>query len=72
MYVLFCLLFADFDPQVNYYWLRGERTIPEGHRRGRVEPMRFQIDDKPHSQIRIPQQLPEVQHYVYVEHYLCK
>ncbi|XP_073696715.1 large ribosomal subunit protein mL65 [Garra rufa] len=49
----------DFDPQVNYYWLRGERTIPEGHRRGLVEPMRFQIDDKPHSQIRIPQQLPE-------------
>uniref|UniRef100_A0A671LEB4 28S ribosomal protein S30, mitochondrial-like n=1 Tax=Sinocyclocheilus anshuiensis TaxID=1608454 RepID=A0A671LEB4_9TELE len=48
-----------FDPQVNYYWLRGERTIPEGHRRGRIEPMRFQIDDKPHSQIRIPQQLPE-------------
>lgn len=49
----------DFDPQVNFYWLRGERTIPRGHRSGRVEPMRFQIDDKPHSQIRIPQQLPE-------------
>lgn len=53
-------LFVDFDPQVNFYWLRGERTIPRGHRSGRVEPMRFQIDDKPHSQIRIPQQLPEV------------
>ncbi|XP_051517819.1 39S ribosomal protein S30, mitochondrial [Myxocyprinus asiaticus] len=49
----------DFDPQVNFYWLRGERTIPRGHRSGRVEPMRFQIDDKPHSQIRVPQQLPE-------------
>ncbi|KAA0716262.1 28S ribosomal protein S30, mitochondrial [Triplophysa tibetana] len=49
----------DFDPQVNFYWLRGERTIPRGHRSGRVEPMRFQIDDKPHSQIRIPKQLPE-------------
>ncbi|XP_026067960.1 large ribosomal subunit protein mL65 [Carassius auratus] len=49
----------DFDPQVSYYWLRAERTIPEGHRRGRVEPMRFQIEDKPHSQIRIPHQLPQ-------------
>ncbi|XP_043096784.1 39S ribosomal protein S30, mitochondrial [Puntigrus tetrazona] len=49
----------DFDPQVSYYWLRGERTVPAGHRRGRVEPMRFQIDDKPHSQIRSLQQLPE-------------
>ncbi|XP_051750703.1 LOW QUALITY PROTEIN: 39S ribosomal protein S30, mitochondrial [Ctenopharyngodon idella] len=54
-----CLSSLDFDPQVNYYWLRGERTIPAGHRSGRIEPMRFQIDDKPHSQIRIPQQLPE-------------
>ncbi|XP_051552008.1 39S ribosomal protein S30, mitochondrial-like [Myxocyprinus asiaticus] len=49
----------DFDPKVSFYWLRGERTIPRGHRSGRVEPMRFQIDDKPHSQIRIPQQLQE-------------
>ncbi|XP_056314505.1 39S ribosomal protein S30, mitochondrial [Danio aesculapii] len=49
----------DYDPQVNYYWLRGERTIPRGHRSGLIEPMRFQIDDRPHSQIRIPQQLPE-------------
>lgn len=57
IFVLFC---EDFDPQVNYYWLRGERTIPAGHRSGRIEPMRFQIDDKPHSQIRIPQQLPGV------------
>ncbi|XP_017546544.2 39S ribosomal protein S30, mitochondrial [Pygocentrus nattereri] len=49
----------DFDPQVNFYWVHGERTIPRGHRSGRVEPQRFQIDDKPHSQIRIPHQLPE-------------
>uniref|UniRef100_W5L9U8 Mitochondrial ribosomal protein S30 n=1 Tax=Astyanax mexicanus TaxID=7994 RepID=W5L9U8_ASTMX len=49
----------DFDPQVNFYWVNGERTIPRGHRRGRVEPQRFQIDDQPHSQIRIPQQLAE-------------
>ncbi|XP_067084444.1 39S ribosomal protein S30, mitochondrial [Osmerus mordax] len=49
----------DLDPQVNFYWLRGQRTIPRGHRRGRVEPIRFQIDDKPHSQIRVHQQLPE-------------
>ncbi|XP_016108259.1 28S ribosomal protein S30, mitochondrial-like [Sinocyclocheilus grahami] len=32
----------DFDPQVSYYWLRGERTVAEG-------PRRFQIDDKPQS-----------------------
>ncbi|XP_056151859.1 39S ribosomal protein S30, mitochondrial [Lampris incognitus] len=47
------------DPQVNFYWMRGEWTIPRGHRAGRVEPVRFQIDDKPHSQIRIPEQLPQ-------------
>ncbi|XP_051980255.1 39S ribosomal protein S30, mitochondrial-like [Xyrauchen texanus] len=50
---------GDFDPQVKFYWLRGERTIPRGHRSGRDRPMRFQIDDKPHSLIRIPQQLQE-------------
>lgn len=49
----------DLDPQVNFYWMRGQRTIPKGHRSGRVEPIRFQIDDKPHSQIRIQQQLPQ-------------
>ncbi|KAF4074466.1 hypothetical protein AMELA_G00239580 [Ameiurus melas] len=49
----------DLSPYVNFYWLNGERTIPRGHRRGRVEPQRFQIDDRPHSQIRIRQQLPE-------------
>ncbi|KAB5528489.1 hypothetical protein PHYPO_G00140770 [Pangasianodon hypophthalmus] len=49
----------DLSPHVNFYWVNGERTIPRGHRRGRVEPQRFQIDDRPHSQIRIRQQLPE-------------
>ncbi|KAJ8333643.1 hypothetical protein SKAU_G00409620 [Synaphobranchus kaupii] len=50
----------DFNPQVNFYWMRGERTIPRGHRSGRIEPVRFQIDDKPDCQIRVPQQLPEL------------
>ncbi|XP_008416235.1 large ribosomal subunit protein mL65 [Poecilia reticulata] len=49
----------DLSPQVNFYWRRGKRIIPKGHRRGRQEPIRFQIDDQPHSQIRIPQQLPQ-------------
>ncbi|XP_032371420.1 large ribosomal subunit protein mL65 [Etheostoma spectabile] len=49
----------DIDPQVNLYWRRGQRIIPKGHRRGRQEPTRFQIDDQPHSQIRITQQLPQ-------------
>ncbi|KAL4660446.1 28S ribosomal protein S30, mitochondrial-like [Arapaima gigas] len=49
----------DLRPDVSFYWMRGQRTIPRGHRSGRIEPLRFQIDDKPHSQIRIPQQLSE-------------
>ncbi|XP_070689440.1 large ribosomal subunit protein mL65 [Pempheris klunzingeri] len=49
----------DINPQVNFYWRRGQRIIPKGHRRGRLEPTRFQIDDQPHSQIRITQQLPQ-------------
>ncbi|KAG5280473.1 hypothetical protein AALO_G00060420 [Alosa alosa] len=49
----------DSDPQVNFYWLRGKRIIPMGHRRGRSEPIRFQIDDQPLCQLRIPHQLPE-------------
>ncbi|XP_041719631.2 39S ribosomal protein S30, mitochondrial-like [Coregonus clupeaformis] len=49
----------DLDPQVNFYWMRGQRTFPRGHQGGRGKPIRFQIDDKPHSQIRIPQQLPQ-------------
>ncbi|KAK2901813.1 39S ribosomal protein S30, mitochondrial [Channa argus] len=49
----------DISPQVNFYWRRGKRIIPKGHRRGRPEPIRFQIDDNPHSQIRVAQQLPQ-------------
>ena len=55
------LPFSDFSPQVNFYWRRGQRIIPKGHRRGHLEPQRFQIDDHPHSQIRITQQLPQVE-----------
>ncbi|XP_068594701.1 large ribosomal subunit protein mL65 [Brachionichthys hirsutus] len=50
---------VDLNPQLNFYWWRGQRIIPKGHRRGRVESPKFQIDDQPHSQIRITQQLPE-------------
>ncbi|XP_010729192.3 large ribosomal subunit protein mL65 [Larimichthys crocea] len=49
----------DINPQVNFYWRRGERIIPKGHRKGRLEPTRFQIDDHPNCQIRITQQLPQ-------------
>nr|XP_015828745.2 39S ribosomal protein S30, mitochondrial [Nothobranchius furzeri] len=49
----------DLSPKVNFYWRRGKRIIPRGHRKGRPEPIRFQIDDHPNSQIRITQQLPE-------------
>lgn len=49
----------DFNPHVHYYWRRGQRIIPRGHRSGHQEPTRFQIDDQPHSQIRITQQLPQ-------------
>lgn len=56
---LFRLSSLDIDPQVNFYWRRGQRIIPKGHRRRHLEPTRFQIDDRPHSQIRITQQLPQ-------------
>ncbi|KAE8636376.1 hypothetical protein XENTR_v10002963 [Xenopus tropicalis] len=49
----------DQQPQVNFYWCRGETTVPRGKRKGRVDHVRFQIDDKPLVQIRVPQQLPE-------------
>ncbi|XP_037339000.2 39S ribosomal protein S30, mitochondrial [Pungitius pungitius] len=49
----------DIAPRVNFYWRRGQRIIPKGHRRGRLEPTRFQIDDQPLCQIRIPQQLQQ-------------
>ncbi|KFQ65614.1 hypothetical protein N334_06886, partial [Pelecanus crispus] len=50
----------DLKPEVNYYWHHGEEVIVHGHRKGRVDPVRFQIDDKPHLQIRVPKQLPEI------------
>ncbi|XP_071437441.1 large ribosomal subunit protein mL65 [Pithys albifrons albifrons] len=50
----------DLKPEVNYYWHHGEEVVVHGHRKGRVDPVRFQIDDKPHLQIRVPKQLPEV------------
>ncbi|NXS06246.1 RT30 protein, partial [Neodrepanis coruscans] len=50
----------DLKPEVNYYWHRGEEVVVHGHRKGRVDPVRFQIDDNPHLQIRVPEQLPEV------------
>ncbi|NXE79354.1 RT30 protein, partial [Cochlearius cochlearius] len=50
----------DLKPQVNYYWHHGEEVIVHGHRKGRVDPVRFQIDDNPHLQIRVPKQLPEI------------
>uniref|UniRef100_A0A3P9JMY8 28S ribosomal protein S30, mitochondrial n=1 Tax=Oryzias latipes TaxID=8090 RepID=A0A3P9JMY8_ORYLA len=53
------IFLSDFSPKVNFYWQRGQRIIPKVHRKGRLEPFRFQIDDSPHSQIRITQQLPQ-------------
>ncbi|NXK95242.1 RT30 protein, partial [Formicarius rufipectus] len=50
----------DLKPEVNYYWHHGEEVVLHGHRKGRVDPVRFQIDDHPHLQIRVPKQLPEV------------
>lgn len=54
------LLFLDFQPEVNFYWMRGETVVPRGHRQGRIDTLKFQIDDKPHCQIRISKQLSEV------------
>ncbi|XP_054628344.1 39S ribosomal protein S30, mitochondrial [Dunckerocampus dactyliophorus] len=56
--LLMCSL--DRNPQVGFYWQRGERIIPKGHRRGSLEPTRFQIDDHPLCQIRITEQLPQM------------
>ncbi|XP_062456072.1 large ribosomal subunit protein mL65 [Rhea pennata] len=50
----------DLKPEVNYYWHHGEEVVVHGYRKGRVDPVRFQIDDHPHLQIRVPKQLPEV------------
>ncbi|XP_063996494.1 large ribosomal subunit protein mL65 [Pogoniulus pusillus] len=52
----------DLNPEVSYYWHHGEEVVAHGHRKGRVDPVRFQIDDRPHLQIRVPKQLPEIVH----------
>ncbi|XP_004647362.1 39S ribosomal protein S30, mitochondrial [Octodon degus] len=49
----------DYKRPVHFYWLRGEEVVPRGYRKGRIDPVRYQIDDKPNNQIRIPKQLPE-------------
>ncbi|XP_076973232.1 large ribosomal subunit protein mL65 [Tamandua tetradactyla] len=49
----------DCKRPVHFYWLRGEEIISHGHRKGRVDALRYQINDKPHNQIRISKQLPE-------------
>ncbi|XP_062067784.1 large ribosomal subunit protein mL65 [Lepus europaeus] len=49
----------DCKRPVNFYWLRDEEIISKGHRKGRVDALRYQINDKPHNQIRISKQLPE-------------
>ncbi|XP_037655392.1 39S ribosomal protein S30, mitochondrial [Choloepus didactylus] len=49
----------DCKRPVHFYWLHGEGIITHGHRKGRVDALRYQIDDKPHNQIRISKQLPE-------------
>ncbi|XP_073536407.1 large ribosomal subunit protein mL65 [Phyllobates terribilis] len=49
----------DVKPQVNFYWLRGETRVPLGHRKGRIDPIRFQVDDTPLVQIRVPEPLKE-------------
>ncbi|XP_057599755.1 39S ribosomal protein S30, mitochondrial [Hippopotamus amphibius kiboko] len=49
----------DRKRPVHFYWVRGEEIIPGGHRKGRVDALRYQINDTPHNQIRISRQLPE-------------
>ncbi|XP_059132187.1 large ribosomal subunit protein mL65 [Peromyscus eremicus] len=49
----------DCKRPVDFYWHRGEERIPAGHRKGHIDALRYQINDKPHNQIRISKQLPE-------------
>uniref|UniRef100_A0A8C4R9M7 Mitochondrial ribosomal protein S30 n=1 Tax=Eptatretus burgeri TaxID=7764 RepID=A0A8C4R9M7_EPTBU len=49
----------DLKPAVAYYWCRGNARVQRGHRRGKVDPFRFQIEDQPLHQIRLPKPLPE-------------
>lgn len=48
----------DYKRPVDFYWLRGEERILAGHRKGHIDALRYQINDKPHNQIRISKQLP--------------
>ncbi|XP_061881071.1 39S ribosomal protein S30, mitochondrial [Entelurus aequoreus] len=57
---LLLLSSLDRNPQVGFYWRKGERILPKGHRRGHLEPTRFQIDDQPLCQIRVTEQLPQM------------
>lgn len=66
------LTISDFQPDVHFYWLRGETVVPRGHRRGRIDPFRFQIDDKPRCQIRLRKQLSEVQIFLFKQQLLVK
>lgn len=50
---------VDCKRPVHFYWLRGEEIIPSGHRKGRIDALRYQINDKPNNQIRISKQLAE-------------
>ncbi|XP_071992497.1 large ribosomal subunit protein mL65 [Engystomops pustulosus] len=50
----------DVKPQVNFYWFRGETRVPRGHRKGCIDPIRFQIDDTPLVQMRVPEPLKEI------------
>lgn len=50
---------VDYKCPVHFYWMRGEETITAGHRKGRIDALRYQINDKPHNQIRISEQIPE-------------
>ncbi|XP_036894396.1 39S ribosomal protein S30, mitochondrial [Sturnira hondurensis] len=49
----------DCKRPVHFYWWRGEEIIRHGHRKGRVDALRYQINDTPHNQIRMSRQLPE-------------
>ncbi|XP_014399017.1 PREDICTED: 28S ribosomal protein S30, mitochondrial, partial [Myotis brandtii] len=52
-------LLVDCKRPVHFYWWRGEEIIAHGHRKGRVDAVRYQINDTPHNQIRMSKQLPE-------------
>uniref|UniRef100_UPI00358E7067 large ribosomal subunit protein mL65 n=1 Tax=Myxine glutinosa TaxID=7769 RepID=UPI00358E7067 len=49
----------DLKPAVAYYWCRGKTRVQRGHRRGKVDPFRFQVEDQPLHQIRLRKPLPE-------------